>query len=543
MVSVLDLPGHRSELRTVALSHGSDMILTCSAEQLKLWNVSTMHPIRSFSIGSPCLCAVFLPGDQYILIGSKSGQLTCFAVASGEIIFDQKAHDGSLWSIALDPTCISNNSVPVQLVTGSVDKMVHFWKLDMASPSLSLDRSLQVPDGALCLRFSPNGKLLAVSLLDSTIRVFYADTLKFFLSLYGHKLPVLSLDISSDNTLLLSGSSDKNVKLWGLDFGDCHKSIFAHDEAITCVSFVPNTHLFFTGSKDKSIKYWDGDAFVQISKLPYHGGDVLGLCLSRSGSHLVSVGSDRALRVWTRTKEQVFIEEERERELEELMDNALLEENVKNKGVSEEGAGELGDALPGQQSLVSMKATERLHEVITLALEELALTTSRQDTPSEKVVDPSMSRHPLLVAYARGDSTLSVEVILWSVLESIPSGDLEQALLLLPLSSILGLFQFMPTWMETPLTTLTLSRILNFLLKVHGPQLKHSKQVKSILEGLKGRLKAILASQRDVIGYNVAVLKYLEGEYLLRHTSEFAEDALTWRAKVSDVKRKYLTAK
>ena len=58
--------------------------------------------------------------------------------------------------------------------------------------------------------------------------MFYADSLKFFLSLYGHKLPVLCMDISADSTLLATGSADKNLKLWGLDFGDCHKSFLAH---------------------------------------------------------------------------------------------------------------------------------------------------------------------------------------------------------------------------------------------------------------------------------------------------------------------------
>jgi U3 small nucleolar RNA-associated protein 12 len=38
------------------------------------------------------------------------------------------------------------------------------------------------------VRFSPNGKFLAVALLDSTVKVFYRDTLKFFVSLYGHKV-------------------------------------------------------------------------------------------------------------------------------------------------------------------------------------------------------------------------------------------------------------------------------------------------------------------------------------------------------------------
>ena len=31
-------------------------------------------------------------------------------------------------------------------------------------------------------------------------KVFFADTLKFFLSLYGHKLPVTAMDISGDSS-------------------------------------------------------------------------------------------------------------------------------------------------------------------------------------------------------------------------------------------------------------------------------------------------------------------------------------------------------
>jgi U3 small nucleolar RNA-associated protein 12 len=56
--------------------------------------------------------------------------------------------------------------------------------------------------------FSPDQRLLAVSLLDTTVKVFFADSLKFFLSLFGHKLPVLSMDISQDSTLLATGYAD-----------------------------------------------------------------------------------------------------------------------------------------------------------------------------------------------------------------------------------------------------------------------------------------------------------------------------------------------
>jgi U3 small nucleolar RNA-associated protein 12 len=170
-----------------------------------------------------------------------------------------------------------------------------------------------------------DGKFLAVALLDNTVKVFFADTLKFFLSLYGHKLPVMSLDISSDSTMLISGSADKNVKIWGLDFGDCHKSLLAHEDSVMSVrgvmihamqcsvacgpsslwtvagllqltawpmgvvgrgqvQFVPNTHYFFSCGKDKTIKYWDADKFEHIFTLDAHHAEVWTLALSSQGT-------------------------------------------------------------------------------------------------------------------------------------------------------------------------------------------------------------------------------------------------------------------
>ena len=55
------------------------------------------------------------------------------------------------------------------------------------------------------------------------------------LSLYGHKLPVTTVSVSSSGLLLASGSVDKSLKVWGLDFGDVRKSFRAHDEALTKV--------------------------------------------------------------------------------------------------------------------------------------------------------------------------------------------------------------------------------------------------------------------------------------------------------------------
>jgi len=75
------------------------------------------------------------------------------------------------------------------------------------------------------------------------------------------------MDISSDSTLIATGSADRNVKIWGLDFGDCHRSLFAHDDSVTGLQFVPRTHQFFTCGKDGSVKQWDADSFDKIITL------------------------------------------------------------------------------------------------------------------------------------------------------------------------------------------------------------------------------------------------------------------------------------
>lgn len=109
------------------------------------------------------------------------------------------------------------------LVTGSADKDIKFWDFEWKQTSESQNqvrppphhmdeaqqltpqqdgfqgpngrqitlvhtRTLKMTDDVLSVRYSPNGKLLAVALLDSTVKVFYEDSLKFFLSLYGHKV-------------------------------------------------------------------------------------------------------------------------------------------------------------------------------------------------------------------------------------------------------------------------------------------------------------------------------------------------------------------
>ena len=96
----------------------------------------------------------------------------------------------------------------------------YFELIKDQSISMSLKKTLKLTESALAVEFTNDKKYIAVSLLDSTVKIFYRDTLKFWNSLYGHQLPVNCLAASQDSTLMVTGSGltglvfDANVTLF-----------------------------------------------------------------------------------------------------------------------------------------------------------------------------------------------------------------------------------------------------------------------------------------------------------------------------------------
>ena len=238
----------------------------------------------------PVTCVEYCVGDRQLVAGSKSGSLYIIDIASAEVIQEiGDAHEGEIWQIKKHKG---------DWATVGTDGSLKLWKLDFKgdSISMSLKKTLKLSESALSVEFTPDKKFIAVALLDSTVKVFYRDTLKFWNSLYGHQLPVNCLAASSDSTLMATGSADRSVKLWGMDFADCHKSFLAHDKAVVSVSWVTDTHLLFSMAKDGEIKQWDGDKFKLIQKLNGHHDEInAGLC-SYNGDLVCSVSKDKSIR-------------------------------------------------------------------------------------------------------------------------------------------------------------------------------------------------------------------------------------------------------
>ncbi|KAJ8983271.1 hypothetical protein NQ317_007171 [Molorchus minor] len=346
--------GHHSEVRAVSFSSDNLAIVSGSGESVKLWNRPSQICLRTVTT-EYVLSTIFVPGDRHVLAGLKNGKLIIIDIAAGDILEEIPAHTNELWSICLQPDMRG-------CVTGGGDKTVKFWQFELVVDekseskakvlSLLHTRTLKLEDTVLCVRVSANGKFIAVALLDSTVKIFFVDTFKFYLSLYGHKLPVLCMDISADSTLIATGSADRNIKIWGMDFGDCHKSIFAHDDSVTGIQFVAKTHYFFSCGKDGKVKEWDGDTYDKIITLHGHAGEAWSLAVSPNGQFVVSSGADRVIRLYEKSDQPLVLEDEQEEEREQQEALATGEQTVI--------PGQPGLNLPSKKTVGSEKAVHMM---------------------------------------------------------------------------------------------------------------------------------------------------------------------------------------
>ncbi|KAJ1493201.1 WD40-repeat-containing domain protein [Baffinella frigidus] len=476
-------PGHRSDVRAVALSNDDTAVAACAGGELKVWNLQSGHCFRSLASGYGVCCA-FVPGDKYIVVGTKQGQLQLVDVAAAEMVGNFDAHEGSVWALAMRPDGKG-------FVTAGADKEVKFWEYGAEKTesgatqlTLSVAKAVTMEDDVLAVSFSPDGKFLALALLDTTVKVFQAETMKFFLSLYGHRLPVLCLDISTDSTLLVTGSADKNVKVWGLDFGDCHKSMFAHQDNVMAVKFVPRTHYFFSGGKDKIIKMWDADKFVQITTIRAHYSEVWCMAISKSGDLLVSGSHDRSVRVWNRTEEHVYIEEERQKELDLLLE---APENTSGPALD-------GGAVGGEESAPVAKETKESQDACDRIMEALDRCAQHPDEGS------SALQNAILL-------DMTPDAFFRHTLRKVRSNQLEPALMQLPFDYVTALLTRLESAGKGGADAELMARAALVVVRLHHSRLSTTASALPLLRSLRASTKRALQERCDQAGYNLAALR------------------------------------
>merc|ERR1719231_1658394 len=117
-------------------------------------------------------------------------------------------------------------------------------------------------------------------------------------SLKEHRQRVWCIRIRADDSQAVSASSDGSCIIWDLNTKTRNLCLFESTMFKSLVYHPDESQLLTTGS-DRKITYWDcfdGQAIRVLEGS--EEGELCSLAISRSGSHLVSGGEDRLLKLW-----------------------------------------------------------------------------------------------------------------------------------------------------------------------------------------------------------------------------------------------------
>ncbi|MEH2306098.1 WD40 repeat domain-containing protein [Nostoc sp.] len=151
------------------------------------------------------------------------------------------------------------------------------------------------------ISFSPDGKMLASSSADNTVKLWDTTTGKEIKTLTGHTSWVYGISFSPDGKMLASASDDKTVKLWDTTTGKEIKTLTGHTSWVYGISFSPDGKMLASASGDKTVKLWNPTTGKEIKTLTGHTNSVLGISFSPDGKMLASASRDKTVKLWNPT--------------------------------------------------------------------------------------------------------------------------------------------------------------------------------------------------------------------------------------------------
>ncbi|KIJ12155.1 hypothetical protein PAXINDRAFT_171303 [Paxillus involutus ATCC 200175] len=228
------LSGHRGEVYALAFTSDSGTLLTASGDRtVRVWD-ATQFSAEVLEPSCRVLCPTKLEekssklvftsvsvdaSGSFVAAGSLDGMIRVWDIrpASGkeDPVGVLQGHTDGVYGIQFLPSGMGSSVM--SLVSASLDRTLKRWEILPDEKQFLCKKTLSGhTDAVLSASLLQVGReeRLASSSRDGTVRLWDLKTGMPYFMIQGHTNTVTSVDLSSDGTLLASGSGDHTVRIW-----------------------------------------------------------------------------------------------------------------------------------------------------------------------------------------------------------------------------------------------------------------------------------------------------------------------------------------
>ena len=517
-----NIGGHHSQVNIIKYSPSNDEFFSISNDEIKLWGGKNLSKSLKTQSIKNITCIDFEPDINIILLGTKNGSLYLLNMVSLEVIkIFEKIHTTQISDIIALPYREEKHII----ITCSNDKTIKFWNLDynndknMEDINLDYENEMNALEAVICAKVTQDLKFFSYALYDNTIKIYYFDTMKFHLSLYGHKMPVTQYDISSDGNLIVSGGLDKSIKIWGMDYGDCHKTLPAHNDIITCVKFIQDTHFFITCSKDCTIKYYDADTFefIQLLNNDLFCNQFLYLDINSEGTQIISSCNDNSIKIFNLSQEQVVPKltqqdlleknmiKEQEKEFNNMNNNT---NNVNENNMSNQMIKKMDHLTYAENLIEKINMCEKFKENVLqyhMEIDEFIKNNKLVSEDKDKIKDVKIYNLNISMEKPRPNILFFGKNIFQVILEEIkkiPYFDLESVLNNISYSYFQKLVYYFEHYIRKNIEIELIGRCIIFFCTIYESQISNDKVILNYLRSIYMRLQGRFKLKYSLIKFN-----------------------------------------
>ncbi|MDQ2692660.1 MAG: hypothetical protein M3Y68_11545, partial [Chloroflexota bacterium] len=235
-----------------------------------------------------------------------------------------------------------------QLASTSLDGTIRIWSLSPGEETVTV--SAPVASFGTRVVYSPDGEELATNGGDGTATIWNTETGEPQLVLKGHALELVNMAFSPDGQRFATGSLDTTTIIWDASTGEQLLTLAAHEGGVRDLVFSPDGRLIATSGFEGLVKIQDATSGEELVILTGHEGSVVtGVAFSPNGAQLATSSTDLTAKIWdVKTGESLFTLTGHNGPVTDI---AYSSDGLKIATVSRDSTAKLWDARTGEEVL------------------------------------------------------------------------------------------------------------------------------------------------------------------------------------------------